>query len=169
LSKIIHPTAIALIEALGPDFMKTPSSEQEWEIVAEGFWKEWNFPNCVGALDGKHIAMTPPPGSGTEYYNYKGGFSIVRMAMVDSDYRFIYPDVGTNGKISDGGVFGKSTLKRKLEMQELSIPPLKRLPYSQKQTPFVVVADDAFGLKPYLMRPYPGTGLTHAERIYNYR
>lgn len=30
------------------------SSEKEWKSYAEGFWKRWNVPNCVGATGGKH-------------------------------------------------------------------------------------------------------------------
>ena len=33
----------------------------------------------------------------------------------------------------------------------------------------VIVGDDAFPLKTYLMKPYPGANLTYDEKIYNYR
>lgn len=58
------------------------------------------FFNSVAAMDGKHIAIK----SGSMYYNYKQFCSIVLFALVDADYRFIYVDVGCNGRISDGGV-----------------------------------------------------------------
>ena len=32
-----------------------------------------------------------------------------------------------------------------------------------------IVADDAFPLKPYIMKPYPGRGLDRHRRIFNYR
>lgn len=35
--------------------------------------------------------------------------------------------------------------------------------------PHVIVADDAFQLRPYIMKPFPGQGLTRERRIYNYR
>ena len=35
--------------------------------------------------------------------------------------------------------------------------------------PFVVVGDDAFGLKPHIMKPYPGREIGDFERIHNYR
>jgi len=37
------------------------------------------------------------------------------MAVVDADYKFIYVDVGCNGRISDGGVFRNSTFSEALE------------------------------------------------------
>ena len=35
--------------------------------------------------------------------------------------------------------------------------------------PYVIVGDEAFPLKRYMMRPYPGRGLSESERIFNYR
>ena len=64
--------------------MKPPTSQQDWDKIAKDFHKEWKFPNCLGALDGTHIASECPGYSGSEYYNYKGLFSIVLMAMCDA-------------------------------------------------------------------------------------
>ena len=86
-------------------FFQFPHTEEEWKAVAKGFQDRWNFPNCLGALDGKHIAIRPPRNSGSTFFNYKHSFSIVLMALVDADYKFIYCDVGCNGRVSDGGVF----------------------------------------------------------------
>ena len=52
------------------------------------------FPNCVGALDGKHILKRPPADSGSYYFNYKGTHSIILLVVVNADYEFVYIDVG---------------------------------------------------------------------------
>lgn len=71
-------------------------------------------------------------------------FSIVLLALVDADYKFIYVDIECNGRISDGGVLKNSTLSRALENNELNIPDPLPLPGRTTPCPYVIVADDAF-------------------------
>ena len=78
-------------------YLKVPSSPEEWLTVAEKFESRWQFPNCIGAIDGKHIAMQPPGNSGSYYYNYKQTNSIVLMAVAGPNYECLYYDIGTNG------------------------------------------------------------------------
>ena len=54
---MIRETCAAIWNALREVYLKTPESKEEWLNIAEGFQKEWNFPCCLGALDGKHIAI----------------------------------------------------------------------------------------------------------------
>lgn len=137
--------------------------------MATGFKDLWQFPNCIGALDGKHVIISPPPGSGAGFRNYKGTFSIVLMALVDANLNFIFVDVGKNGRPNDSGVWSETKLCKKLDKNRDFLPPPCLLPNSSKAAPFVIVGDEGFGLKPYLMRPYPFTELQHEKRIFNYR
>lgn len=81
------------------------TTEDEWYQLAKRFDELWNVRNTVGAIDGKHVVFRAPRSPGSHYYNYKGTHSIVLLAIADADYKFLYIDVGTNGKISDGGNF----------------------------------------------------------------
>ena len=81
-----------------------------YKAIADEGYRRWNFPNCIGAADGKHIAALKPKHSGSDFYNYEGFYSVDLLAFVDYDYRFLAADVGVQGRISDGGVFKNSTM-----------------------------------------------------------
>lgn len=147
-----------------------PTTPDEWKKVATLFEERWNFPHCVGAIDGKHIVIMSPIHSDSEYINYKGTFSIVLMALCDADYCITYSNVGTQGRISDGGVFNNCSLYTALENGSLNLPSEEPLPMREKPVPYVIVGDYAFPLKDYLMVPYSGNhDRGTPERIFNYR
>ncbi|KFM58225.1 hypothetical protein X975_05914, partial [Stegodyphus mimosarum] len=86
--------------------------------------------------------------------------------MVDANLKFIYVDVGINGRISDGDVWDKSKLKSLVESDQLFLPSPNTLPGTDINVPY---ADDAFPLTQHIMKPYPGRHLTIEKRIFNYR
>ncbi len=73
------------------------------------------FPQLLGAMDGKHIAIKCLKGGGSLYFNYKKFHSIVLMALVDADYKFIWIDVGANGHASDANICNSSELSEFIE------------------------------------------------------
>lgn len=146
-----------------------PSTENEWKTIATKFNDFWNFPNCIGAVDGKHVVMSGPPHAGSVFFNYKGTHSIVLMGIADAEYKLIYVDAGCNGRISDGGVFKKCTFAKALEQNRLEIPAPVQLPGREVPVPYVLVGDDAFAMKPNLLKPYSGRNLVGLNRIFNYR
>lgn len=91
------------------------------------------------------------------------------MAVADAHYKFTYITVGAKGRHSDGGVFANCAFARALEINALNIPPAKPLPHRTLPVPYCIVADDAFPLKPYIMKPYPFLNQGIEKRIFNYR
>lgn len=166
---IIQETCEVLWNTLSPIYLKSPNTEQEWKDISEGFWNKWNFPNCIGALDGKHINIKAPAKSGSLYFNYKKNFSIVLLASCDSEYRFTLVDIGAYGSSSDGGIFKNSVFGQRLDRDDMNVPNSNNLPFSNSQLPYFFVGDEAFPLKKCIMRPYPGKNLTRVQRIFNYR
>jgi hypothetical protein len=131
----------------------------------------WNFPHCVGDMDGKHIIIQAPFNSGSEFHNYKSAFSIVFFAVVDANYNILFVDVGSQGRISDGGVFKDSHLYEMIENGSLQLPVPEPLQNRNKKLLYFILGDSAFPLLENVMKPYPGQ--THEklskERIFNYR
>lgn len=148
---------------------QVPSTEEEWKKIANLFENRWNFPNCFGAIDGKHVDIVAPDHSGSEYFNYKKRNSVVLMALVDGDYNFSYIDVGAKGRESDGGVYARCSLSTALETNTLYIPPPKPLLGRADPVPYVMVADDAFPLRPYIMKPFPFRNQNTSQRVFSYR
>ncbi|XP_070169804.1 uncharacterized protein [Polyergus mexicanus] len=52
--KIIKETCDVFGRFLGLTHVRAPS-KQEYLEIAQGFWELWNFPHCLGAIDGKHV------------------------------------------------------------------------------------------------------------------
>ena len=65
-------------------------------------------------------------------------------------------DIGSCGRISDGGVFNGCELSMALDGPNvLNIPADTTLPKSNIASPYVIVADDAFAMRRHLMKPFP--------------
>nr|CAH7734524.1 unnamed protein product [Callosobruchus chinensis] len=127
VGKIIKEVCAALWEVFQPLHMKQPTTA-DFLRISEEYNRLWDFPNCIGAWDGKHIRIKCPSHSGSMFFNYKHYFSIVLQGLVDDHYRFISIDVGGYGKQSDGGTFQASKLSKLLEKNKLGIPKEKKLP-----------------------------------------
>nr|CAI5850163.1 unnamed protein product [Callosobruchus analis] len=99
---LIVPEVCEAISSVLKDYIKVPKDALEWKDVARNFEIKWNFPHCIGAIDGKHVQIICPANTGTEYFNYKKTFSIVLMAIVDGNHCFQYVHIGCQGRMSDG-------------------------------------------------------------------
>lgn len=154
---IVSQVCEAIWNCLLPDYMPVPDAA-EWRGIAVEFQHRLAFPNCLGAMDGKHVVIEAPPSSGFLYYNYKGTFSIVLLAVVDARYRFRVVDIGAYGRNSDGGTLAASAFGSALRQSTLRIPEDSPLPGAEHlgAMPYVFLADEAFPLCGNILRPYPG-------------
>lgn len=133
------------------------------------FESKWNFPHCLGVVNGKHVSIICPPKSCSYYYNYKGLYSLVLMVIVNANYEFILCDFGTNGRISDGGIFENTTFYDKLKNNKLHIPPISKYEDSKNVLPYVFIDDEAFSLKPNFLKPFSQNELNYEHKVFNYR
>jgi len=80
-------------------------TENDSVSIANAFYRRTQFPNSIGAVDGKHVRIKMPTGSGSLFYNYRHFFSILLLALVAANYCLITVDAGAFGKSSDSNVF----------------------------------------------------------------
>lgn len=170
ISNIIKETCDILWKVLQPKEMSVPTTE-DWLQISKSFYEKTQFPNCVGAVDGKHVRLECPKNSGSQYFNYKHFYSLILLAICDADYCFRIIDVGSYGKESECNVFKKSVFGKNLYADKVNFPPDKVLPGDEEgiPQPYVIVGDEAFALNKHLLRPFPGKSLNDQRRVFNYR
>ncbi|KAL8571943.1 hypothetical protein ACOMHN_026155 [Nucella lapillus] len=167
--KIMPDVAEAIIEEYGDELVSAPTTPEGWNALADRFLLRWNLPHCVGAIDGKHVAIQCPRRGGSVYYNYKGYHSIILFAAADAYYKFTWVDVGANGSASDCQVFNSSELKEAIKDDTIGFPDPDPLPGDNVDMPYFLAGDNAFPLRTWLMKPFSRRELDNDERIFNYR
>ncbi|GFG31975.1 hypothetical protein Cfor_10194, partial [Coptotermes formosanus] len=118
IREIVRDTCEAIWECLRATFM-SQKSEKDWLRIANEFYERTNFPNCLGAADGKHITICKPHDSGSLFFNYNNFFSTVLMALVDADCCFINIDVGAHGASGDCNIFKNTNFCKKIRRKSL--------------------------------------------------
>ena len=120
-------------------------------------------------MDGKHFVLEHPLQSGSMYFNYKCTFSVVLLAIVDAQLRFIFIDAGANGRVSDRGIWNNSDMKKYVGNNNF---PLAPLPGTNVMFPYVIVGDEGCTLSEKVMIPFPKASLLPGRigrKIFNYR
>lgn len=56
-AQLVVEVAQAIWTKLSPVYLRQPQSQADWEEIARGFSDNWNFPNCLGAIDGEYFEM----------------------------------------------------------------------------------------------------------------
>ena len=141
ISLLITKVCQAIIDEYNykDEVMRSPTTPEEWRAISNKLAERWNFPHTCGALDDKHVNCKCLPNSGSLYYNYKGFYIVVIMALVDADYKFIWADIGGMGSASDAQIDNASELKECVEawsrMDSFLLLPLPPRPLPPRPRP----------------------------------
>ncbi|KAE9530124.1 hypothetical protein AGLY_011586 [Aphis glycines] len=134
ISKIIRETCEIIWTQLHPIEMAPPITEQ-WVDIAAGYFEKSQFPNCVGAVDGKHIRLECPQ---NRSYDKESDCNIFKQSSYGK-------------KLYSGHV--NFPCEKTLPGDERGVPQR-----------FVLVGDEVFALSKHLLRPFPGRKLND-ERL----
>ncbi len=151
---LIAEISAAIVEAYHKEVIITPTTPDDWMVIANNNSRRWQYHHCSGAIHGKHVAIRKPMNGGSLYFNYKNFHSIVLMALIDGDYKFPCVEVGANGTSSDAQIFEDCGLKQAIDQHVIGFLPPDHLPDDDRDTPYFFVGDDAFLLCSYMMNPY---------------
>lgn len=75
--RIVEEVVAVISDELSLWYLR-PKTEREWKTIAAGFRAKWDFPNVLGALDGKEFKILPPPHSGSL-------FLIIKNSILQDD------------------------------------------------------------------------------------
>lgn len=154
---IIAEVVAALVHVLKTE-VETPRNCEAWMNVAKDLYNMWNYPMLLGTSN-----------NGSHNFNYKQRLSVVLLALSDAHLRFLYIDVGTNGRVRDGGVYAKSMLKKAMGGNRLNMPLEGLLPGTSTAMHYHMVGDDMFPMSVRMLKPFPGQNLHSGKRIFIYK
>ena len=148
---IINETCKAIWDCLSEQYVRPPRTSDDWKRIAKYFENIWNLPQCIGAIDGKHVWINSPLTSGSLYYNYEDFF---RFAMLATYFPLSILVVLSLITIVECFVtrWGKHFFN-----DEMILPVAECLENSPTfgKLPYFLVGDEVFHFQNYFRRPYP--------------
>ena len=88
--------------------------------------------------------------------------------MCNANYEFTLLDIGDADRQSDDGVYKNSNLGYAIDHNTLKIPLPATINNSSKLYPYVFVADEAFQLKPFLLKSFSRLHANISRNAFNY-
>jgi len=172
VATIVREVSHTIVETLWQECVSRhlPQNQHGFERKILDMEELWQFPFAWGAIDGCHIPVKCPPGglqACKEYHNFKNFYSIVLMAIVDSNYRFLWGSCGFPGNSHDSVIFQSTDLWTNIKEKDF-IPNIGQQ-VGDVSVPPLLLGDSAFPFQPWLMKPYTNAVLTPEERYFNYR
>ena len=117
------------------------------------------LPEVVGAIDGSHIRIiTPWTEHKDRYINRKGFHSVVLMAVVGPDMKFIWIHAGYPGAVNDARVYNET------------LAPMLRANGDELLDGGYLIGDAIFPISPFLISPFKRPqALIPVNRAFNFK
>lgn len=147
-------------------FIRFPYTEDEVQEAIDGFEKDYDFPQIVGAIDGSHIEIKAPSENHEDYYNRKQYYSVVRQGIVNSKLMFQHISVGFPGSIHNARILKLSRIFNMAEVGQILAAPTRDLEVVEVGP--MLVGDSAYPLSNWLLKTFPDRGnLLRLEKQFN--
>lgn len=121
------------------------------------------YPQSIGAIDGSHIAITPPADGYADFICRKQYPSIVLQAVVDCNLKFRDTYANTPGSAHDAAVWRRSPLFQTINR---NMPKNDRV-IEGVNIPLHILGDPAYPLSPAIIKGYVGRNLTPTQESFN--
>lgn len=159
MTKIVPETCSAIWEGLRRSVCPLPSTER-LQKVAEEFKNKWDFPNCIGVADAKHILNQA-------YTEIGSSSSVILMVVVDASYRFLFVSITDYGSCLASE---DSTCNFAEEIGENNklLPPDRAIVDGGPAVPHVFVGSDVLPLYRNMITPFTDDNLQTGEIVYNF-
>eukprot|EP00965_Chrysotila_dentata_P230970 6198079-Pleurochrysis_carterae.AAC.2 len=117
LRKWLQQFCDAVITDVKPEYMPgTPPDAERLADVRAQFASRRGLQNVAMACDGTHVPFNPDKTyNKNDFRNYKGWYSLLVVAFVDSFHLFIDADVGYAGRSGDNTVLKLSWLMKRIQ------------------------------------------------------
>lgn len=123
------------------------------------------FPYAFAAIDGCHLRLQCPIGTAArkDYWCFKQFYSIVLMAIVDGKGRFLWACSGMPGNCHDSTLLQSTDIWQRLKaLCETAVDVIGGV-----TIPSMILGDNAFPFRPYLMKSYSQANRTPEQRAFN--
>ena len=167
--QIVTDVSLVIVNRLWHQFISFPTSDSKAKTCMTDFEELWQFPCCIGAVDGCNLSIKCPAGgqeSAKEYHNFKNFYSIVLMAVVDAKQRFTWAASDFPGNSHDSIIFQATKLYDKIVNGEL-IPKVGEIQSKASIYP-MLIGESAFPFNTWLMKPHGNAILTPEQSYFNY-
>ena len=71
LPQILREVVQAIIDILGPNYIKFRSSKDDIIETINAFEKKFGFPQVIGCVDGTHLPILQPSANAHDFFCYK--------------------------------------------------------------------------------------------------
>ncbi|CAF3307254.1 unnamed protein product [Rotaria sp. Silwood2] len=164
---ILHEFCDVLVNLFFNCIIKFPTTNSEIQETMNEFFTQHGYPMCVGAVDGTHIGIKPPGGAESDYYNYKKYHSILMLAVVNSNLKFTYVNIGAPGRCNDASVYNRSSLAQVIKND---IYANNYMVINSTRIQSHMIADSAFSLSRTLLKPFSQKpNMPRSHTLFNYR